>query len=767
MAQTFTTEAVVRLRDEVTGALNALAANVARVNKKSAADAESTQRQAAAALNNSLKGANSELSRMSQMWREVGKEAAMAIAVFAGVGALRALKEAAVLQQQIVKAQMAGMSPVDAARLRTQAVRIAASDAGYGVSQARIMQTGVELRSIMTTAGEAESSLPVAVNTEKALDATGHHTEGLVNFFKSAEIMGLALKPEEFKDFANHFVKARQALSDTITPEGILRATRSSGVESKLMGKDFRDTIWMSLIQEMGDRAGTSLQMFNKQLTGGFAGTLHPAAKEFVRLGLARKEQFDEDKKGQILGLKPGEHIDGVTDWLQDPFKFVQTLTQKGGVFDSKANINEDAARKEIMADATREHRKLTADALDAEHIKARLQSDVIGEIRRLFPSGKAADALVTMYQQAEAFQNHANLIENAQGLDVDNLTSQDAIFALDALGNSVLDFGATLGQPIMGDAAKTMTTIGKSVAVWSMELETWQRAHPLAAKYAAAGAGLGALGLGGGAALLARNLMFGPLTAAIAANTAAVSANTVVQAEGAAATLTAGARSLTAMALRLGGALALPLALSGDVNNDPEKKAFDEANDPAHIFANMRRSPKHRGSQRADGTWFPTYSQEDFVRADRAGKPHQVYDPLDLWGADKRSLNDRRRDDMQGGDDRRERLRRDPPQAYAPLDVWTPDRRSLNDKRLGDQRGGDDRRERVKPDQITVAPVTVTGQVETNLKVDLLFGNVMAGIQTMIAKATANVSSLGPTMSGSNSPKNPTPIATPEFMGP
>jgi hypothetical protein len=193
-----------------------------------------------------------------------------------------------------------------------------------------------------------------------------------------------------------------------------------------------------------------------KQVIGGFQGNNHAAAKEFVAMGLANSDDFTKTKTGEIKGFKPGRHVHGFELAQSDPDLWVY----------------------KYLLPALNGHGFTTEDAQ-------------IGQIRRMFPAGTAADLVAKLVTQRESFSNHALLYGQAKGTDAAlGLNQQDAFVALNSLTTSLESFAGVVTSPIMEKAAGVMSGIASLIGQTGAGLQKLGADHPLAAE------------LGGGAAL-------------------------------------------------------------------------------------------------------------------------------------------------------------------------------------------------------------------------------------------------------------------------
>lgn len=332
------------------------------------------------------------------------------------------------------------------------------------------LETYKELRSVLKDLHEVPHLLPTVLRAKSVLEAQGIDTHGLGLLVKGAEVAGIANDPERFKRYMDANVRAMQVMGKTINPEQLYEFEKYAKASGLNLSDKFRGAAGMGLIQELGgSTAGVATNQFIKQIIGGFQGNLHAAAKEFVALGLANKDDFEKTKAGEIKGLKAGKRIDGADVAQRDPaeyvYKYLLPALQKHG-FDT--------------------------------------QEKQLAEVRRLFPNSNAADLVSKLIVQKEAFENHAKLYAQALGLQADAM--KDATVATKAMGTALQDakgqFSNALAEPIAGVAAEVADKL-KGFAGW---FHDFTKQHPTAAKGIAGTVAVGgeAVGLAGKVAGLA-----------------------------------------------------------------------------------------------------------------------------------------------------------------------------------------------------------------------------------------------------------------------
>ncbi len=398
----------------------------------------------------------------------LGSAAVMA----AGGGAMHATRESiaagAEVQAERVRMAAAGIGAPEIEAAQSQAVALVAQYRNIHLAHA--METYKELRSVLLNPKEAPEMLPAAVAAKSAMNAidkTGEMASGLQFAVKGAEVMGLAQDPERFRKYLDAFIRAQQVMGKTITPEqqyDMAKYMRASGAS---LSDRFKTTTAVSLGQELGGSStGKAIDQFIKQMVGGFQGQQHAAAKEFVALGLASKDDFETTKNGEIKGMKHGHKVKGADLAATDPDKWVYQYLlpalEKAGIKDPQDQIN---------------------------------------EIRRLFPAGTAADLVAKMITQRQSYENHAKLYEAAQGLGANKTNLTDPAVALNSLTTALSNFGAVLTSPVMKNAADVMNWMGEQIGAATKGLAEFNKRYPTLAKVDAAGAVAG--GLAGAGLLL------------------------------------------------------------------------------------------------------------------------------------------------------------------------------------------------------------------------------------------------------------------------
>jgi hypothetical protein len=425
------------------------------------------------------------------------------------------------LASETVRLRAAGVPEEDISRSRDLSSTLAARYPN--LSRAEILERYKEARSVLLHSEEALTELPIVAQTNsalKALEKAGRveagSSQGLGFALKGGEVLGLAQNPARLRSYLDAFVKAKQVMGELITPEQIYDFATNVKSSGALLSDRFLHTTAMSLTGELrGMRAGTGIDQFIKQITGGFQGQQHSAAKEFLSLGLLGRGDFDQSKGGKILGLKHGSHVAG-WKWAQtDPDFWVK-------------NYLLPAMKMKGITD----------------------EQEQLALVKKMFTSSRAADIVSKLITQAQSYENHAKLMGDASGLNSTNLFRDDPLVQLQSLTEAVSNFAATLTEPIMTTAAHAMDYIARSVAGWSASLDMFAKAHPDLAKLL----GAGTVAVGGlGGATLTYGLIKG-LTSGFGL-------------KGSAAALDGSAAALTRAAIALGGQSIATGGVPGAVN--------------------------------------------------------------------------------------------------------------------------------------------------------------------------------------------------------
>lgn len=437
------------------------------------------QQRLAAAVDRANAAMERQESRASRLRAKIG-EVAGVLGMVAGPGILHGTREAvksgASVQSRVTQMRAAG---IPESEIKTQLGTSADLAAKYtNVGRADILERYKELRSVLLHPEEAAELIEPTIRTNaalNALDTSGHMAEGLPFAIKGAEVLGLAQHPDRYLAYLDAFVKAQQVMGKTITPEQIFEFAKYSKASGAGLSDRFKMTTALSLSQEMGgNTTGVSVDQFVKQIVGGFQGNLHSAAKEFVALGLASADDFEKSKTGTIKGLKPGRHVHGYQLAQSDPDDWVY---------------------------------KYLIPALNAHGFTT--QEAQIGQVRRMFPSARAADVVSKLITQRASFENHALLYAQAKGLGAIGLNQSDPFVALNSLTTSLESFAGTVTSPIMEKASAVLSGMASTIGSWGAAFEKFSKANPLTSQIIG-GTAIAGGAVGGG--VLTYNLLSGVL---------------------------------------------------------------------------------------------------------------------------------------------------------------------------------------------------------------------------------------------------------------
>lgn len=404
--------------------------------------------------------------RFSRAAGHVGSTAAMVAGPGILHGAYDAVKAGAEVESAKTKMRAAGISEEEIKRVQEESADISTRVKGSKIHET--METFKDLRSVLLHPEEAHELLETTAKTRAAMNAvdkTGHMAEGLPYAIKGAEVLGLAQDPKRYEAYMDSFVKAQQVVGKTITPEQQYEFAKYAKASGVTLSDRFKMTTGVSLSQELGgSTTGQSIDQFVKQVVGGFQGQQHSAAKEFVDLGLANKEDFETTKTGEIKGMKPGRHVKG--------WKLAQT--------DPDRYVNE-----------------YIVPAMEAQGITS--QEDQIAKVRRLFPAGRSADVVSKMITQRESFANHAKLYEQAQGLNAVSQNQTDPFVAMKSFSAAVENISGQLTAAPVAQFTEALNSATGAISGWAKSLSSWAEEHPTQAKIAG-GAAIGGTVAAGGA---------------------------------------------------------------------------------------------------------------------------------------------------------------------------------------------------------------------------------------------------------------------------
>lgn len=447
---------------------NSLAANSANWTRKQAADFRAFESQTVGALRRvtaeqrAFQTKSNAAIRAAAKSREAGGIGALAGAgaarlggvalgmLGAGYGASKAIHAGAELSSERLRMSQAGIGREELNAADIQSAGLASEFTN--VKRAAILETYKELRSVLLHPDETPHmmrSMIAAKSVMDSIDSTGQLSSGLQFAAKGAEVLGLAQDPERFKKYLDAFVKAQQVMGKTITPEMQFEFAKYLKASGAGLSDRFKMTTGVSLSQEMGgSTTGQSVDQFVKQIIGGFQGNNHAAAKEFVRLGLANKDDFQLTKSGEIKGMKSGRKVLGASLAQSDPDEWVY---------------------KHLMPAM----RKAGITALD----------DQISEVRRLFPAGRAADLVTKIITQQASFANHAKLYQEATGLGgAKAYLRNDPTVAYNSLKTSIENLAGQMTSSTLTALAPTMAGLSEAIGGYTKrlsEMDEHRRTHP------------------------------------------------------------------------------------------------------------------------------------------------------------------------------------------------------------------------------------------------------------------------------------------------
>lgn len=444
-------------------------------------------------------------------------------------GAKKSLEDGAEVLRAQVQMTKAGIPKTEIDAALAQAIDLAGK---YPILKiADILENYKEVRSVLGKPGDTPGLMDTVAATRASLmgvDKTGGLASGIQFAAKGAEILGMTKDPEEFKKFMDSFVKAEQVMGSTITPEGIYEFAKYAKSAGATLSDRFKFTTGFSLAQELGGATtGTSIDQFVKQLVGGFQGSQHAAAKEFVHLGLANADDFEETSTGEIKGFKAGHHLATAKLAQTDPDKWVWDVLipamQKAGITD---------------------------------------QSDQIAEVRRLFTSGRSADVVTKMIQQQDQYKQHAVQYGSAEG-NAAATDRSDPFIALGGLTTSLQNLSAVVTGPAMPLITSGLNKLADLITGLAASYASLAKAYPIAAETLGVGLPAGAA-VGGGVMLWnAFGGGFGLKSSAAALDVSAaeLSAAAVALKGGAAAEVVGAAELAAGAGLGVGAGLGAALA--------------------------------------------------------------------------------------------------------------------------------------------------------------------------------------------------------------
>ena len=395
-------------------------------------------------------------------------------------GTYEAIKEGAKHESSKLSLMAAGIPESDVEHALDIAMEQQAKYPGLKITD--ILERYKEGRALALNKEDAIKNLPVISQASAAMSAlekggkvAAGSSTGLGLVLTGAENLGLSTNPARLKAYLDSYIKGRQVFGDMLSPEQVYGFAKGAKGSSSRLSDRFLFSTAMSLTSELGGKqAGTGVDAVIKQITGNFRGQ-NDVAKEYRRLGLLNAGDFEVHKGGKLGDLRKGHHVQGWELMQTDPDKWVA----------------------EILMPAMKQHG--VTSAADQEAL-----------IEKMFP-GRGASVMSKMVTQAELFKEHARQQRDAMGLGASGLYTKDPILALDALKESIRDFGAVVASPMMETAAHGMAHLARTAAEWSKSIKDLQKEYPTSAKVAAEA--ITGVGLGGGLLLtsaLVRSLVGG-----------------------------------------------------------------------------------------------------------------------------------------------------------------------------------------------------------------------------------------------------------------
>ncbi len=518
-----TVTAVVTAKDEASETLKRIAALCKDLSK--------SLKQSGGGLTEHLDKANAAAAQhvraigaMERAYRgafAAAKQFASNVTALAAPGVLHAsegaMQAGAKRQAELQKLALSGMTP-DQAKEATQ-LSITESARNPTLGQDRILEN-IRLLRAASNPEEATKLLPAFNDYFAGMNQLGLKTENIEQIVKAAESLNVATDPAKFRAFIDSQLRFAQVAGSTIHSEDYLNFARRSSTAGLALDEHFRNKTMPTLMQEMGgDQLGTSLRAFAKTNQG--AHTPHGTLKEFIDLGLAKDEDFNKLKNGQLSGFKFGKHIEGYDLSRSDPASWIQ---------------------------------KYFIPALEKRGITS--QKDQLDEVAKIY-QGTGSKIVELLITQQQLLRRREEQTDAAAGIDGSlKIQGDSAIQQWHAVQEAFESFAGTLTSPIMADAAHALGAISHSVAEWSAALAKFQGEHPILGKAAAA------IPVGIGAAAVAR--LYSLFSGMMGAFTGGATGGIALQGSAAALTAAAGALEAAAAAQGAGGAVGAAGALSG-----------------------------------------------------------------------------------------------------------------------------------------------------------------------------------------------------------
>jgi len=377
-------------------------------------------------------------------------------------GARSAIEHGAELQHREIELRTAGISTADIDAYKRQIAQLQLSTPG--VSTEGALELAKELRSVLLKVEEVPHILPSVVKAKAAIEAGGGNAEGLGQLVKAGELLGYAQDPAKFERYIDAVVKAQQIAGKLINPENLFELAKYERSAGRNLSERFQTTTAVSLAQELGGSStGKAIDQFVKTIVG--ATNNHAALKVAADYGLINRDDLIFTKTGEAHGLKAGKQYIGGDEAQRNPDEWVW----------------------KTLIPALEKHGDTTAE-------------QQVAAVRKLFPAGTSSDLVNKLISQRESFENHARLYPQAAGLAAADLYQGDALTSLKNLSTVLHDFGATLAEPIMKDAAGVLSGITRAFAGLKEQYQGWAQTNPKdAERVAAMVPGAGLIGAAGG----------------------------------------------------------------------------------------------------------------------------------------------------------------------------------------------------------------------------------------------------------------------------
>jgi hypothetical protein len=428
-------------------------------------------------------------------------------------GTKKAVEAGASVQDEIARLKAAGATDAQISKARADFGEFSKTHSGVleseylaGFRDARVIAPGEQFEMARLGATYRAAARNSGLSTSET---------DVGNVLRIMDELGLKSMGQR-EDFLDNFIKSQQAFGSQISTETALSAYRNAKQSIYDWSPEFRNKYFPTLLQSSGQQGGTEMMTALNNYIG-----QHMQQSELRALaaaGFVSSSDLITNKVGDVKGLKPGAQLfeadmfkKNIAQWAWDFHDaFMQRKGATEGGFDN------------LIA---RMPRNMAALIAFLNHNRGRIQRDA----QTLdLPIGLAA-------------ANDASLGQNPGA-------------ALGALRDSLTQFGAAVTSPAVAAAGPAIVALAKDIQAAAATFSNFAKEHPVAGTVASGGAvaastaggfwltgklfGLvkGWLGLGGGAA-----------------------------ASGGEAAAAGGGWLARLFGLTPAGALAAPLALSGD----------------------------------------------------------------------------------------------------------------------------------------------------------------------------------------------------------